>query len=266
MIDLHNHSEFSFDSNTPIEENIKAAIEKGLKYISVTDHMDLIKVTDDYRDHTDIEGYFEKINLLKDSSKKNIKTLSGIEVGIQKETAMQNDEITSNYNFDFIIGSVHSLKEEDIYFADLYNRYNSKDLFKLYYSEMYKAVKDTKNFDVLGHMDYIDRYAPNSSRVPNIEDNKEMIFEILKYLISNGKGIEVNTAGIRQGLSYMHPTIEILKWYKELNGEIITIGSDAHIKEDIGAGVFDACKMLEELGYSGIYVFEKRIPKKLYFK
>ena len=266
MIDLHNHSKFSFDSNTPVEENIKAAIEKGLKYIAVTDHMDLIKVTDDYREHTDIEGYFKEINLLKKKYENKIDVLAGIEVGIQPETAKQNDEITSNYNFDFIIGSVHSLKEEDIYYADLYNRYSSKELFELYYSEMYKAVKETNNFDVLGHIDYIDRYAPNPSRVPNIEDNKEIIVEILSYLKSKDKGIEINTAGIRQGLSYMHPTIEVLKWYKDLGGEIITIGSDAHRKEDIGAGVSEACATLESLGYQGVYVFENRIPKKIYFK
>lgn len=266
MIDLHNHSEFSFDSQTPIEENIIAAINKGLQYISVTDHLDLIKVTDNYKDGIDIPGYFEKVKYLRKKYKGKINILYGVEVGIQKETALLNDEITKQFNYDFIIGSLHCIKEEDIYFANLFERYSSKELFELYYSEMYKAVKDTKNYDILGHMDYIDRYAPSQNRVPDISDNKEIIIEILKYLIENNKGIEVNTAGIRAGLSYMHPTIEVLKWYKKLGGEIITIGSDAHRKEDIGSGVNEACNMLKELGYTGIYIFKERIPKKIYFK
>lgn len=266
MIDLHNHSEFSFDSETPIEENIIAAIDKGLKYISVTDHLDLIKVTDDYRDGIDIPGYFEKVKLLKEKYNGKINILYGIEVGIQPETAKLNDEITKQFDFDFILGSIHSLKQEDIYLANLYERYEPKELFKLYYGEMLKAVKMTKNFDVLGHIDYIDRYAPNHNMVPPITDNKEIIIEILKYLIDNNKGFEINTAGIRAGLDYMHPTPEILKWYKELGGEIITIGSDAHRKGDIGAGVFEACNMLENLGYTGVYIFENRVPKKINFK
>lgn len=57
----------------------------------------------------------------------------------------------------------------------------------------------------------------------------------------------------------------MLKWYRELGGEIITIGSDAHRKEDIGEGVYKACNMLQDLGFTGIYVFEKRVPKKLNF-
>lgn len=265
MIDLHNHSEFSFDSETPIEENIKAAIDLGLKYISVTDHMDLIKVTDDYRDNTDIPGYFKRVKELKEKYIDKIKILYGIEVGIQPETAILNDEITSKFDFDFIIGSTHCVKEEDIYFANFYERYSSKDLFKLYYSEMLKAVQMTKNFDSLGHIDYIDRYAPSPDRVSPIEDNKEIIIEILKFLIENNKGFEINTAGIRSGLSYMHPKPIVLEWYRELGGEIITIGSDGHRKQDIGAGVFDACELLKSYGYNGVYIFENRQPKKILF-
>ncbi|QQK08181.1 histidinol-phosphatase HisJ family protein [Miniphocaeibacter halophilus] len=265
MIDLHNHSEFSFDSKTPIEENIQAAINKNLKYIAVTDHMDLIKVTDNYEDGIDIPGYFEKVKILKEKYKDKIKVLYGIEVGIQYETAKKNDEITSQFDFDFIIGSIHSLKEQDIVLDRLFYKYPPRDLYKLYYTEMLKAVESTKNFDVLGHIDYIDRYAPSNKTIPNIIEYKDIIEEILKYLIKNNKGIEVNTAGIRAGLSYMHPKKEVLKWYRELGGEIITIGSDAHRKEDIGEGVFEACEMLKELGFKGVYVFEKRVPKKIEF-
>ena len=93
MIDLHNHSEFSFDSTTPVEENILAAINKKLKYISITDHLDLITREDDYREIIDIPGYFDKVKLLKDKYKNDINILFGVEVGIQPETAKLNDII-----------------------------------------------------------------------------------------------------------------------------------------------------------------------------
>ena len=266
MIDLHNHSEFSFDSTTPVEENILAAINKKLKYISITDHLDLITREDDYREIIDIPGYFDKVKLLKDKYKNDINILFGVEVGIQPETAKLNDIITSKFEYDFIIGSIHSLKEEDIYLANLIERYKPKELYQLYFEEMLKAVTETNNFDSLGHIDYMDRYYSSPEDVVPITEYKDLVMEILRTIIKKGKGFEINTAGIRAGLSYMHPQTIVLDWYKDLGGDIITIGSDAHRKEDIGFGVFEACDLLESYGFNGIYVFEKREPKKLYFK
>ena len=265
MIDLHNHSEFSIDSRTPMEENILVAINNGLKYISITDHMEIVEVTDVYSDTLDVEGYFNKYKKLKETYKDDITVLSGVEVGIQECTAKIVDDFVSKFDYDFVIGSVHSLFEKDLYHGGYYKNLTTDELYKTYYEEMYRAVKATRNFDVLGHIDYIDRYLDKGVKVPNQEDNKETILKIFKELIDSNRGIEINTGGYRRGLPYLHPHEKILKWYKEAGGEIITIGSDAHISKDVGANSKDAVDYLKANGFTGVYIFENRKPRKLKF-
>ena len=123
---------------------------------------------------------------------------------------------------------------------------------------MYKCVDNFNNFDVLGHIDYIDRYFEDFSTIPKYEEYHYLIESILKILIQKGKGIEVNTAGMRYGLDYFHPKIQILKLYKELGGEIITVGSDSHTPETIGYGYKAVEKMLKDIGFKYIHIFKER--------
>lgn len=263
MIDLHNHSEFSLDSRTPMEENVLVAIEEGLQYLSITDHMEIVKVTDVYSDTLDAKEYFKKYERNKEKYKNDITLLSGVEVGIQESTSKIVDEFVTSFNYDFVIGSVHSLFQKDLYYGGYYKNLSTDELYKTYYEEMYKAVKATRNFDVLGHIDYIDRYLDKGVKVPNQEDNKDTILKILKEIIDSNRGIEINTGGFRRGLPYLHPHEKILKWYKELGGEIVTIGSDAHRACDIGYNSKEAIDYLKSNGFTGVYIFENRKPRKL---
>lgn len=264
IMDLHNHCEFSFDSSTPMEKNIEKAIELGIDYLSITDHLDLFYPHEDYRKMLDIEGYFAKYNKLQEKYSGRIKFLSGIEVGIQTTTAQVNDEIVRSFPFDFVIGSIHEINGEDLVTDFVIEKFKDiKDFYKYYYEETQKAVEESKEFDVLGHIDYMDRYIDDIKSIPDICEYKEYLIPTLKNLISRNKGIEVNTAGPRKGLPYMQPKKQVLEWYKELGGEIITIGSDAHQAKDIGKGVEEAVVLLKECGFAAVSVFEKRKEKKI---
>lgn len=263
MLDLHNHSEFSMDSNTPMEKNIKYAIQKNIKYLSITDHMEIVKRTDKYFDTLDAEGYFKEYNRLKEKYKGEINLLSGVEVGIQECTSSIVDNFVNSFDYDFVIGSVHSMFEKDLYSGGFYKNMSITKLYKTYYEEMYKSVKANKNFDVLGHIDYIDRYLNEGVKPVKQEINEDLIKMTLKELIETDRGIEINTGGMRKKLTYFHPHEKILKWYKELGGQIITIGSDAHKPYDIGYKVKDSIDYLKSLGFDSVYIFEKRKPRKL---
>ncbi|MDO5650030.1 MAG: histidinol-phosphatase HisJ family protein [Gallicola sp.] len=264
IMDLHNHCEFSFDSSTPMEENVKRAVDLKLQYLSITDHLDLFYPHEDYRKMIDIKGYFRKFHRLEKEYEGKIKLLSGIEVGIQKTTAKVNDDIIRSFPFDFVIGSIHEINGEDLVTDFVIEKFDTlKDFYKYYYEETQKAVESSEGFDVLGHIDYMDRYVEDISQIPDISDYKEYIVPTLKNLISRKKGIEINTAGPRKGLPYMHPKKQVLEWYKELGGDIITIGSDAHKAEDIGKGVEEACDLLKECGFTRVSIFEKRKEKKI---
>ena len=109
-----------------------------------------------------------------------------------------------------------------------------------------------------GHLDYAVRYSPEKSYNP--VDFREIIDEILRKIVSLGKGIEINTAGLRKGLSHANPHPFILKRYRELGGEIITVGSDAHNTADIAADFDLAESFLKDAGFEFYTVFRQRKP------
>ena len=264
VMDLHNHSEFSFDSITPMEENIKRAIELGINYLSITDHLDLYYPEEDYREKIDLKGYFEKYKRLKELYEQEIHLLAGIEVGIQTITREVNEEITNSFSFDFVIGFIHEIDGKDLVTDDVIQKFRDlKDFYKYYYEETQKAVEDAQDFDILGHIDYMDRYVGDYKDIPDISLYEEYLIPTLKSLISRNKGIEINTAGVRKGLPYMHPKEQILEWYQNLGGTIITLGSDAHKAEDIGKGIEEATKLLQQKGFKTVSIFENRIEKKI---
>lgn len=260
MMDLHNHSSFSLDSKSPMEENVKSAIEKKLDYIAITDHLDLISPDNDYRDILDIEGYFKEHFKLKEKYSEEIEILSAIEAGMDENLSESYEDILEDRGYDFIIGSIHSIKGEDLIEGNFYRRYKTDDFYKLYYSHMQKMVEENSFFNVLGHIDYIDRYFPNKEEILPIENYFEYIKPMFKSLIDRFKGIEINTASFRKGLDYYHPKTKALQLYKSLGGEIITLGSDGHVSEDIGFRVYDAIDMLKEEGFSKVYIFKKGKP------
>lgn len=109
MMDLHNHSRFSFDSKTDMEDSIKSAIDNKLDYIAITDHLDFKSPDDDYRDILDISSYFKEIDRLKKIYSENIDILSAVEIGLDENLSKTYEDIIGDWDYDFILGSIHSI-------------------------------------------------------------------------------------------------------------------------------------------------------------
>jgi histidinol-phosphatase (PHP family) len=75
------------------------------------------------------------------------------------------------------------------------------------------------------------------------------VSQILSRVIADGKGIEVNTSGWRYGLGAPQPTDDVLRLYRDLGGTIVTIGSDSHNPEHLGAYLRLAQDRLRALGF-----------------
>ena len=116
------------------------------------------------------------------------------------------------------------------------------------------------DFDVYGHLDYIVRYAPLEPRRFFYGDYGDLMDEILRFLISRGKGIEVNTGGYKAGLGCPNPCPEVLRRYRELGGEIVTMGSDAHAVEYVGSFMGEAQEVLRGCGFRYFTLFRGREP------
>lgn len=252
--DLHTHSSFSTDSDEPLFEMVNSAKEKRLQTLCITEHMDMDYPGGEFI--LDTESYRKE--LLRVREQTNIELLFGVELGLMDYLTPKLGEYSKAWDFDFIIGSSHLVDGQDPYYPEYFRKLGSKNGVFRYFESILANIKAMDCFDVYGHLDYVVRYSPEKSYEP--VDYREIIDEILKLLLDKGKGIEINTAGIKSGLGYVHPHEFILRRYKELGGEIITVGSDAHDKTRVAADFDKAQAALMAAGFTHYTIFRKRKP------
>lgn len=259
--DVHMHCQFSNDSETRPEDMVEAAIAKGLKVICFTDHYD--KDNFDWGPEAifDEELYFKEMPVLREQYKDRIDIRIGAEIGLQPYLGEFYREFTDKYPLDFVIGSVHSVRDHDVATKAIYRGCTDQEAYRIYFEEMLEDVQKIKSYDVLGHMDYMARYSSQGVKSYSCDDYMDVIDEILKQVISDGKGIELNTSGLKYGMGFAHPHKKILKRYRELGGEIITVGADGHIPEHIAYEFPLVDDILKECGFRYYTEFKERKPE-----
>ena len=241
------------------EDMVESAIAKGLSVICFTDHYD--KDNLDWGDEAifDVESYFQKMIELQEEYRDQIDIRIGAEIGMQPYLAEYYQNFMAQHPFDFVIGSVHSVLEHDVA-LDFFQKHSDPEGYKIYFEEMLQDVQKIKSYDVLGHLDYIVRYSNQGSKGFDLNDYMDIIEEILKQVIAHGKGIEMNMSGLKYGLGAPHPQPEIIKRYRELGGEIITVGADGHIPEHIAYDYHLADDILKSCGFKYYTEFKGRKP------
>lgn len=261
LYDMHMHCHFSGDSEANPIQIVQHAIDIGLAGICFTDHLDI-----DYKEtpglfDLDIPAYQKEILDIKNTYTDNLYIGCGIELGLQPYLSEKNNQVIKENAFDFVIGSTHVVKQTDIYFPSYYEGRTEDDCYREYFDETLKNAQSDVDFDVYGHIDYVVRYGPNKNQFYSYQKFSDVIDEILSTLIQKGKGIELNMAGFKYGLGHAHPTLDTLKRYKELGGEIITIGSDGHAPEQIAWDFDKAPGLLKEAGFDYFTIFKNRKPE-----
>ena len=274
--DYHVHTNYSDDSEYLMEDVVKDAIDMGMDEICFTDHVDygIKKDWDDptgmiYRQggdnepdliplaNVDYPKYIEEINTLR--MKYPLITIKqGLEFGIQTHTIPQYQKLFNTYPFDFIILSCHQVEDKEFWTQDFQKGRTQQQYNERYYQEILDVIKVYKDYSVLGHLDLIARYDEQGPYPFN--NIKQIITLILKQVIKDGKGIEVNTSSHRYGLKDSTPSKDILKLYQELGGTIITIGSDSHKKEHLGAYIQQTKQELKDLGFKYYCTFKDMKP------
>ncbi len=263
MWDVHTHCSFSGDSTEPPENMVQSAIDKGLLGICFTDHTDLYYPKspneDDFK--IDYDEYFRKLRSVKEQFEGRIKINIGVELGQQVIAADENEKLLSKYPFDFCIGSVHVVDGKDPYYPGFFDVLGEKEAFRRYFEVTVENLERFTGFDVLGHLGYIARYAPHKDDNYNYLEYLDLVDVILNKLIDRGIGLEINTSGIRGGLKDAIPVRGIFERYKELGGEIVTTGSDAHNAGDVAADFDRAREILTDCGFKYYAVYTQRKPE-----
>lgn len=269
-IDYHVHTAYSDDSQYALADCVKDAITKGLDEIAITDHVDYGVKSDwdsgediAYRDgmpiaNVDYPKWEKELRHLQNQYKNQISIKMGMEFGMQKHTIGQFKRLFDRYPFDFIILSVHQIDDQEFWTYDFQRGKTQKMFYERYYQEILDIISQYKDYSVLGHLDLISRY-DQEGNYPFVKV-KPLIEKILSRVIADGKGIEVNTSYHRYGLSDMTPSMDILKLYHQLGGKIITIGSDSHKEEHLGAYIEETKQILKETGFQYYCTFSQMKP------
>lgn len=268
--DYHVHTAFSDDSFYPMEQVILDAIAMNMDEICFTEHVDYgIKVDWDsdqkiiYRGNEPMANanypeYIKTLQTMKEKYGKQITIKTGLEFGMQTHTISQFQKLFDRYDFDFIILSIHQVHDKEFWNQDFQKGKTQKEYNEEYYKEMLEVIRQYKDYSVLGHMDLINRY--DNQGIYPFEKVKPMIQSILEQVIADGKGIEINTSSKRYGLKDSTPSRQILELYKELGGTILTIGSDSHKPEHLGAYIQESKAMLQEMGFTQYCTFDHMKP------
>lgn len=274
-IDCHTHTRFSVDSDADIIGMIEKAMSLGLSAYAVTDHCECNRwySEEHYPDETtyryfdfgrDFENSVTAVTKLKEKYDGKLNLICGVEMGQGNQVPEIAEKIVSDKRLDFVIGSMHQLpKTEDFAFIE-YDKMTVEEMEKLlekYFMEVYNLSKWGK-FDILGHLTYPLRYIEDKGNIKvDMSRYEEIIREIFKTIIYNGKGIEINTSGLRQKYGKPFPEYRFVKMYKELGGEILSVGSDAHTVADLGKGVADGAEIAKQAGFKYLCFFKERKPQ-----
>lgn len=257
--DCHVHTKISHDGISCMQDYFKSASEKGVDEITFTEHYDVYDGLKTNLKTLNVEEYFSFYQKMKECSNFNFNF--GIEIGLQPDISENVHSLVSKYPFDFIIGSSHITCKKDMSMdKSFFEGITRKEAYLKYFEEVLQNIQIYDEFDVYGHLDYVVRYGGYNIKTIDYKDFAEILDAILLELIKKDKGIEINTSGLRYGLPYPHPNIDIIKRYKDLGGKIITIGSDAHKADDLAKDFVLVYDMLHSLNISKIAIFHHRIP------
>lgn len=261
LVDCHVHCDYSDDCSTPAHCEVERAIEMRLKGITFTDHYDIDYPNPRYHFEFDVVSRRTFIHDLQQRYINRLNIFHGIEIGIQPHVIEQSREVIKDGHFDCVICSTHAVDGYSLCSQSEYYEGKSKEqAYSRYLNEIYYAISNFKDYDIVGHIGYVRRYGPYEDRSMPYEQYSDILDLILKKVIEDGKGIEINTSGYAYKLGTPIPELDIIKRYKALGGEIITIGSDAHMVERVGDSFEFAVSMLKKSGFKYAAYFKDRKP------
>ncbi len=272
LIDCHTHSFNSPDADNSPEEMVSRAAELDLTAYALTDHCEINRwfsiehygaAPNDYDTYdfgVDFERSMKDNVRLKAEYEGRLNLICGIELGQAAFDFGLAEAVASDKRLDFVIGSVHQICGKDDFAFISYEHEDIVQLLTAYYEDMLRLCKWNK-FDILAHLTYPLRYIEGGKGIAvNMSPYEEIIRECFKTLIGNGKGIEINTSGLRQAYGKTFPDLYYVKMFREMGGELLSLGSDAHCTGDLGKGIAEGAEIALAAGFTHLCYFKERKP------
>lgn len=262
--DFHMHTEFSGDSDAPVRTMLDAALERGMEAVCITDHIDVDYPEDGKTGENpflfDLDEYFRVLDGIKKEYAGRLDLRIGVELGLQPHLGERYRSLVGHYPFDFVIGSLHVIHGMDPYDGIIFEGRSDRDVYREAFQATLENLDQVKDFDVLGHIDYVVRYGRHQAREYSYRSFSDEIDMILKKVIGMGNGIEMNMGGFKYGLGFCNPHPDVIRRYRELGGEIITVGADAHRPEHVAYDFEKAGDILKSCGFRYYTEYRNRKP------
>lgn len=258
IFDTHTHSINSFDGHHSCKQLCEGIIKNGGIGIAITDHCDIDGTKDGCWDFED-KQFAEVLEAKK--AFPQIKVYNGVELGQALFEKELSEAFLSKYDFDFVLGSVHNLKNmEDFYFLD-YKQYDIYSLLQQYFNSLLDLAKWNKT-DSLAHLTYPLRYIVAREKIDvDMSKFNDIIEEIFSVIIANNKAIELNVSGLSMDMNDTLPNKAYIKKFHDMGGKYVTVGSDSHYFDKVCNNIDKGYDILKECGFKHFTVFEKREPK-----
>ncbi|MBP3686377.1 MAG: histidinol-phosphatase HisJ family protein [Clostridia bacterium] len=266
LADYHVHCIYSFDYDqsadcTPMSV-CRHALDNGMSEIAFTDHYCVNAITDGSLPDVDLVSRCRDILEAKAAFEGKLTVRHGIELGQPTQREDVALCLLSENDFDFVIGSLHNNEGfPDFYYLDYksFSPYEINSLWDIYLKETMEHIRWGKGrFHTLGHLNYLERYIHRDGMKTCVDKTArlEVYREIFRLLIENDIALELNTSGLSKGLGDTVPDSDLVRLYREVGGELFTVGSDAHTPAKVGSFVKDTYLFLESLGVTQIATFE----------
>ncbi len=269
LVDSHIHTkENSDDASLSLFELISYVLEKPDVILCTTEHYDYDYPIKEAQLIFDPVSYFDLYiktkNTFEDTNQRSFPVLFGVEYGYLEHLGEYFNSFSLKYPFDSIICSTHYVLGCDPFFDRSIYEKNQQDVYDSYLEMIIHSLINCSEFDIVGHFDYISRYASYTDRKMYYRNHSDRFDEIFRLCIENGKSLELNTrtSAIFRGENrndYLFD-VDILKRYKEMGGELVSFGSDAHSLNNILV-LYDETKgLLKSTGFDKITYFKERKP------
>ena len=256
---MHVHTDNSPDGHHSAMFMCEQAYAKGLRGLCFTDHVEVDYYLRDHYDKRAKQAFFE-VAKARSAFRGKLIVCEGIELGQPMYDVETAEKILENPGYDIVIGSVHNLRDMQDFWYLNYDEHDINDLLEQYFDELLLLAQWAK-FDTMAHITYPLRYICGEHGIPvDINKYSDKIDSILRTLVEKGKAMEINTSGLRQKLGKTMPDESFVKRFAELGGEHITIGSDAHYAEHLGAGIEEGMAIAQRCGFKYVTLFQSRQP------
>lgn len=268
--DYHTHTYFSFDGEkiSSPDALCEAAISRGITDLAITDHFEANWRTENLSPPYPAKDAFDAVMAAKQKFKEKINLTYGIEIGQANQYPEEVDKLLREFNFEFVIASIHNLRgSPDFYYYD-FSKIDSEDylfgLFERNITELSEVLDVLKCADTIAHLTYMVGYLALSGKAYDFMRHRDSLEKLFKKMISKNVALEVNLSTLWKGLGFTMPDKQILSLYRDCGGRLVTVGTDSHSPEHIGECVEESFSILKSIGLDNILVIrngEKAVIK-----